>query len=141
MGLRKDKNALIFTVCGLCGRRTGPAAATQRLRRSEGCCRGDDTRACEGYGGGAWAAATRVLARAAGGDARGRAGCGWGRRVRGLQGRGQREAAARGGGGGGTRGLRGRRRRGCSDGSVAEATPGGYGESTVVGKMENTKIQ
>ncbi|KAG8065104.1 hypothetical protein GUJ93_ZPchr0004g40284 [Zizania palustris] len=45
MGLRKDKNALIFTVCGLCGRRTGPATATQRLRQPRGATTRVPTRA------------------------------------------------------------------------------------------------
>ncbi|KAG8067936.1 hypothetical protein GUJ93_ZPchr0005g14575 [Zizania palustris] len=120
MGLRKDKNALIFTVCGLCGLRLGAARA-----------------------GPARAGAARGYSRRLRGR---RAGCCWGRRARGLQGRGRCEAAAGGCGatrgdaraavGGGARGvckgeggarlqhgLRGRR-RGCSDGSVAEAARG-----------------
>ncbi|KAG8048183.1 hypothetical protein GUJ93_ZPchr0008g13164 [Zizania palustris] len=94
MGLRKDKNALIFTVCGLCGRRTGPATATQRLRQPRGAMTRVPTRAAVAR------AALAGLAMAGGGARLAAGGCG----------------------GGGTRGLRGRRRRGCSDGSVAEAS-------------------
>ncbi|KAG8095180.1 hypothetical protein GUJ93_ZPchr0012g19653 [Zizania palustris] len=95
MGLRKDKNALIFTVCVLCGRRTGPATVTQRLRQPRGTTTGVPMRAAVAR------AALAGLAMAGGGA----------RLQQGAAGAAARVACEGGGGAGAATGVLRRRRR------------------------------